>query len=428
MPTKNDVAWERYITEENLQLDGRTHSVNAAHLKSVAQREPRLMMKFDTPDQLPKILRKNGYAAVAIAHGDYLLFPGSVFQPVDRCQQKATFQSQTRFPLATVGRGTGESEYLDNAFNAGIIAAFTNNDALYLTIRGRERTRPFDFQLRSGDSPIAVNGVQIEADAGYEGAREIILIEAKIGAPSHFNIRQLYYPFRHFAIIAPQKRIRTLFFAYDLSAATYTFYEFVFDDTQVFDSIRQTRCCVYSLVPRQAYTIDTLLDARFETANHIVPQADDLNKIFELLTLINRGHNTVSDIADYFVFAPRQSQYYGEAAEYLGLITRKRGVFELTERGIAFIATPPEKQQVHLAKLIINSWVFRGIIALTYRRGFFTLQDIEEVIKTARTSEEEPRYTQSTVKRRRRTVIAWVNWLAEQLQVFAYEDNAYYFA
>ncbi len=428
MPTANDTAWERYVTEQNLQLDGTTYRITARELKTIAKREPRLMAKFDTPRQLPQILKKNDYAIVAVANGEYLLFQGSIFASLDRCQQRETFKSQLSFPLATMGRGTGESEYLDNAFNAGLLAEFTQSEKLYLTIRGRERTRHFDFRIRSSNLPVSVTGVQIETDAGYEGLRDIILIEAKIGSPTHFNIRQIYYPFRHFSIIAPQKRIRTLFFEYDLSAATYTFSEFVFDDPLIFDSIHQTSCCLYSLVARRTHRIDELLDVRFESANQIVPQANDLNKIFELLTLINRGQDTISDVADYFVFAPRQSNYYGEAAEYLGLITRERGVFELTARGREFIATAPEQQQLYIAKLVVNSWVFREIISYAQRKGFFTVREIEDVIKLAKTPDEQQRYTSSTISRRRHTIVAWVKWLAQQFGIFTRESDKYYLA
>ncbi|RLC61812.1 MAG: hypothetical protein DRI80_07855, partial [Chloroflexota bacterium] len=356
MPTANDKAWERYITARNLQLDGMTYRITARDLKTAAKREPRLMTKFDTPRQLPRILRESGYAVMPVKNGEYLLFQGDIFTPLVKCSTQDAFKSQIAFPLATVGRGTGEAEYLDNAFNSGLTAEFTQSGLLYLTIRGKERTRSFSFKIESSNLSVDVDGVQIEIDAGYESEHDIILIEAKIGSPSHFNIRQLYYPFCHFSIIAPQKRIRTLFFEYDLSAATYTFYEFVFDDPEIFDSIRQARCCVYSLVPRRPHKIDELLDARFETTSDIVPQADDLNKVLELLTLINRGQNTTNEIADYFIFTPRQSNYYGEAAEYLGLITREHGVFEMTERGRDWIAASPEKQQKFAAKLVVNSW------------------------------------------------------------------------
>jgi hypothetical protein len=429
MATANDSAWEHYIKAKKLKLDGKEYVVNADELKEITKREPRLLAKFDDPAHLPRILRENGYVVMAITNGSYRLIKGNIFSQIARCQTQKTLKSEIAFPLATVGRGSGESEYLDNAFNTGILEDFVRAEKLYLTIRGRERSKPFKFKISGNSSSIAVNGVQIEVDAGYEGERDVVLVEAKIGARDSFNIRQLYYPFRHFSILVPNKRVRTLFFEYDLSRATYTFYEFAFADQAILDSARQIDCCTYGLATRAAYRIDELLDVRFETTSPNVPQADDLNKVLELLTLINSGQNTTTDISDYFVFDRRQSNYYGEAAEYLGLISRRSGVFELTQRGSEFLATAPSDQQAFIAKLIINSWVFRELIKRTRRRKYFTANDVDDVIAAARTKDgKEQRYTSTTIPRRRRTIIAWAKWLADQLKCFTIAEDKFYLA
>jgi hypothetical protein len=48
---------------------------------------------------------------------------------------------------------------------------------------------------------------------GCEGRNHIVLIEAKVGQPSDFIIRQLFYPHRKWKLEIPQKRIRPWFFA-----------------------------------------------------------------------------------------------------------------------------------------------------------------------------------------------------------------------
>ncbi len=424
MPTENDRAWERYITTKGLQLDGTVYEIQARELEEIAHRQPRLLTKIDTPEQLPRIFRENGYAIISITNGSYCLFKGNLFASVASCSATSDFSGiETAFPLESTGRGRGEFDYLDNAFNTGILSHFTQNEKLYLTIRGRERTKPFDFTI--GNLSVQVNGVQIESDAGYEGERDIILVEAKIGARSHFNIRQLYYPFRHFSLLVPNKRIRSLLFEYDVQKATYTFHEFAFSNPLVFDSIYELRCCAYILTPPTVRRIDELIDVRFETTSQVVPQANDLNKVLEMLTLINQGQNTATDIADYFVFDPRQSYYYGEAAEYLGLITRYRGVFELTEHGFGFISAPFKEQQIYVAKLIVNSWIFRELIQCARQKGYFTDDDIELVIAKAQSRNEKPRYTSTTIPRRRQTIVAWCMWLAEQIGCLQIEGRHY---
>ncbi|OQY87686.1 MAG: hypothetical protein B6D38_11665 [Anaerolineae bacterium UTCFX1] len=411
-----DNAWKTYVDKTKIKLDGRSHVIDANKLKEITDREPRLLTKVDEPAQLPEILRDAGYSLLAITNGSYLVFRGSIFASVPDCSIRSVFQPILDFPLETIGRGTGEAEYLDNAFNTGLISEFTKSGKLYLTIRGRERTKKFSFSI--GTSNVDINGVQIEVDAGYESDKDIILVEGKIGNRNFFNIRQLYYPYRHFKQLVPNKNIRTVFFAYDLSRATYSLQEFGFQTPEAFDSIYPIKCCVYSIVKPQEYAIDDLLDKSFQIENNIVPQADDLNKVFELLTLINSGQNTVAEIADYFVFDERQSNYYGEAAEFLGLITRKRGVFELTDRGDKFIATAPKDQQLFLAKLVLNTWFFRELIKKAKRKGYFTKQDVESEIGDVDSGDGSKRYSSSTIGRRTMTIMSWVRLVSEIYKSF----------
>ena len=423
MARANDSAWENYIEHYKIKLNGQSYKVDAKDLKKVTGREPRLMAKVDDPDHLPGILRAAGYSLLAITNGSYLIFKGDVFATVPNCAVQSIYDPKLEFPLETTGRGNGESEYLDNAYNTGLISEFTESGRLYLTIRGRERTKKFQFVIGASNMEINIDRVQIEVDAGFEGEKDIVIVEGKIGDRSHFNIRQLYYPFRHFSQLVRQKQVRTVFFSYDMSKATYSLYEFGFKNPEIFDSIYPIKCCVYSLLKPHAYAVDDLVDQAFETDNNIVPQADDLNKILELLTLINSGQNTVTEIADYFVFDERQSNYYGEAAEFLGLITRNRGVFELTERGNQFISTPPKDQQLFIAKLVVNTWLFKELLRKAKRKGYFTKQDVDNLIADVNIGDGSKRYSSSTIGRRAITIMSWVRWIAEELKSFIIEAD-----
>jgi hypothetical protein len=70
----------------------------------------------------------------------------------------------------------------------------TGTPNLIQTFRGRTTTAKFSFDVNK--SQVTVDRAQIEVDAGFENSEQIILFEAKIGVPSSFGIRQLYYPFR----------------------------------------------------------------------------------------------------------------------------------------------------------------------------------------------------------------------------------------
>lgn len=422
MATQNDEAWETYIAERKLVLDGTRYVVGADDLKQVTKREPRLLAKFDTRDELPKILDEHGYSILPITNGQYLLFQGTVFQELPPIENLERLSPNLPFPLETAGRGIGEMQYLDHAFNIGMLSNFVSSHPLYLTIRGRERCREFSFVLAG--QQVKVNGVQIEVDGGYEGKQEIILIEAKIGAPTSFNIRQLYYPFRRFSNLVPSKVVRPIFFAYDFKSGVYSMYEFVFRDVSDPNSLLLVRSQRYMLPPRSRLKMDSLEDDQYasrDSERRLAPQADDLNKIIQLLQVVDQGYVSSDDLALYFNFDPRQSSYYAEAAEYLGLVERSRGTVSLSPRGNEFILTSIDEKPVFIARLIVNSWIFQMLNARARRMGFFTAQDIERVLTEAENERGEQRYTHTTIPRRRRTVVAWLKWLADQAGCYAWD-------
>ena len=121
MPSQNDLGWERYLAAKGLQLDGAHFVVLAEELGRLAGREPRLMAKFDEPDQVPRPLARAGYTLLPVRNGQYILFPGDLFVPVQSCTNHQAFTSNTPFRLETAGRGQGESQYIDQAYNIGVL-------------------------------------------------------------------------------------------------------------------------------------------------------------------------------------------------------------------------------------------------------------------------------------------------------------------
>ncbi len=424
MATENDKAWQRYIEAAGIGFDKPSYIIDAGELKKLAQREPRLMAKFDTPHQLPRPFQDSGYTLLPIRNGTYQLLPGSLFVEVPECYQLIDFKPIRPFPLFTAGRGYGEAQYVDQAFNDGLLGKFLSIEEMYLTIRGRERSGRFSFRM--SDLDIDVDAVQIEVDAGYEALNVVVLVEAKIGKPGHFNIRQLYYPYRHFSQIVPQKRVRNVFLAYDIPSATYSLYEYGFADDYDPQSILLIQCGAYRLTSPERLTVYSLLDASFQTTNNIAPQADDLNKVFELLSVVEAGFNRSTEVADYFVFDRRQSSYYREAAEYLGLLYSSGGNYELTDLGVRALSTPPDGQLLFFAKAVVNSWIFIELIRRAGVERMFTDGDIDSVICSAEDRDGAQRYQGSTIPRRRQTITAWIKWLAEQVGCFRITDEGYH--
>ena len=110
-----------------------------------------------------------------------------------------------------------------------------DDQSLVLTIRGRKYTPKFEFYV--GKQLIKVAGVQTEVDAGYEGKKQVVLIEAKNINTTNVIIRQLYYPFRQWQE-QTEKKVVTLFFDKEHNDDLYSIWQFDFEDPQNYNSIR----------------------------------------------------------------------------------------------------------------------------------------------------------------------------------------------
>src|SRR4029077_20591367 len=109
------------------------------------------------------------------------------------------------------------------------------------------RSSRFKFQFQTDPKPVdvAVDGVQIEVDAGFEG-RKIVILEAKFGTLDNFIVRQLYCPYRDLLASGITKQIVPILLVY--SNRVYSLYEFEFPDPDLY-KIRLVRQADYTLEP-----------------------------------------------------------------------------------------------------------------------------------------------------------------------------------
>lgn len=416
MAAPTDLAWERFVDHNKLILDGRPHRVQADLLRRQTGAEPRLLAKYDSPDELPRCLREAGYTLLPLRLGEYLLCPGELCADVPSVTRTEPLTTRLPFPLETAARGEGEAQYVDHAFNAGLVQHFTGCDPLFLTIRGRERTGLFTFRL--GEVAVEVDSAQIEVDAGYEGADSVILVEAKIGRRRHVNVRQLYYPWRHFRQLAPSKTVRCLLLTYDVGTTRYELHEFTFADADEPTSWQVSRSRAYRLYSPEKRRLDDLLGPRRGVPS-MVPQADDFNKLLRVLEVADAGCESRETVAAEVGFTPRQAEYYREAAEYLGLV--QPTTFWVSPTGRDVLRAGPQKRRELLARAVVNSWVVREVLD----GGPITRAALSAVIGGLTDRAGKPRYSGTTVTRRARTIESWLGWLAEEVGCFRREGEAY---
>jgi hypothetical protein len=388
-------------------------TISANQIRELTGREPRLMTKFDTRESRPSAL--SDLTLLPLTNGSYAILAGDGYYDVP----SATLLKQWRAPsrlagLATLPWKTGptsESQALDMAYAAGVLHDFLEDPGACLTIRGRLRSPRFEFEFeaRSGLTPLLVDGVQIEVDSGFEGDG-VHLIEAKLGSRTNFHVRQLYYPLRMWSTLVAHKPVSTVFLSW--SNRCFSLREFRFDPLHRYHGIVPGRAVDYYLdEPSKIPTLAELLELTREQAANATspfPQADDVRRVVDVVDAVANGVTTRVEIASRYEFDERQADYYANAAAYLGLLERVESGFALKGLGQVFVSSPFCERQALVLRCIAERPVFRDVMQRVCSEGQLPSRaEIAELIacKTGLTGE--------TPLRRARTVESWLKWATE---------------
>ena len=422
--SKNDVAWESLFTKYNILSEVKTKGLYEISAKSINEfREARLMTKFDHSSNLPTIFAENNLSILPITRGSYLI---GCFETFHDFNESDTSIQQVMFPTnlesINVGDISSEATAINCAYVSEILHRFSDEEALVPTVSGRMSSSQFDFYVNNKvlaqPSFISVNNSQIEIDGGYEGHNSLILIEAKNYISDDFLIRQLYYPFRLWQNKL-SKTVRPIFLTY--TNGIFDLREYKFNAIDNYNSLE--------LIAHQKYTIQTqyinleLLQNIVKTTPQVTeprdipfPQADSFAGIINLCELIHdEGCLSKDTITTNYDFDKRQTDYYVNAARYLALVYQgDDSNFYLTSLGLNLFKLSLNQRQIELIKLIVQHTVFNKILQSIFSRGRSLSRN--EVIEIMKQSNLTNIVSESTYSRRASTVMAWINWILNQLE------------
>jgi hypothetical protein len=252
-----------------------------------------------------------------------------------------------------------------------------------------------------------------------EGEDSIVLIEAKVQTPEDFIIRQLFYPYNHFKIVSPGKKIVPVFFTYEPATTTYNFWIYEIPDAADYNSIRLREVKSLHIVSEQEFKLEDIKPQGVVVYKDLIPQANDVNKIIELVFKVSEGVNNYRDVAGYFQFDERQSSYYREAAEALGLVCSKNGKYHLTEVGKELVQLPAEKRNLFFAGLLADFNLVKDALDTLREKGNLNQTGIEALIA------ENSSLTGSTIPRRAGSLMSWLRWMSEATGSFTAEGGSY---
>ncbi len=412
--TSNDQAWTKIFEQLNI-LDGLGKSpyfsITAKQINEIGAREARLMAKFDTKESLPQLFKDAELNINAISNGNYIIFKDPSHQSFINLPDYSKVVPQKFKPILDFELQTlvfnprmSESNAIDFAHHSKILTTFSGEQELKLTTRGRFFSDGFSFKL-SDIGDVDVKSVQIEVDAGYEGREQFLIIEAKSSTRSTFNIRQLYYPYRHFQN-KTKKRIRTILLSF--SNGIYYFTEIELTPNYYdYKIIGNTGIEVVIEENPEKISISELLSQETYAPSAIpVPQADDLNKVIDLVTFLADTPTDKFGIAEHFEFDERQGDYYGNAGNYIGLLKKEGTLFTVTPLGRELTQIKNRKNRnLTLIRVILKTRVFNDLIKLYFIQG----EKIDDQQIIDRITNEG--LTGTTPARRKSTIKSWLNWI-----------------
>ena len=422
--SKNDIAWEA-IFEKYRILDrlAKNDRVSISSMEINEFREARLMTKFDHRSQLPELFVEHKLSILPTSRGTYEIGAFETFCDFNKEDVEIV---PVNFPtfLESIDYKdiTNESIAINCAFISKILHDFTGEENLFPTVSGRMSSSLFDFAINSKQKTFRINveNSQIEIDGGFEGDNSLNLIEAKNYISDDFLIRQLYYPYRLWSdkIV---KRVRPIFLTY--SNGIFDLREYEFTNPELYNSIRLLQHKKYALQERyiNIENIQNIFDNVQVTKEPELPfpQADSFERVINLCELLKqKGFISKEDITHNYDFDHRQTDYYSNAAKYLGLIEgrceNQQIGCTLTQDGIRIFNLPIVERQLEFVRLILSRAAFKNTLKLYFDKGDVPTKDeVIEIMKDARLYNID---SEQTYRRRASTVISWINWILELIE------------
>lgn len=416
----NDVAWKQLFDKYDILHHIESHGfykISATQIKEF--REPRLMAKFDHTINLPKLFADNKLAILPITRGDYIISHFDAYHIFETDNLPITNVSLPNYIQSLDGSNVlSEAIALNCAVASGIISDFMEDSDIVATVSGRMGSGKFSFDIndiKTGSvRQVNVNNSQIEIDAAYEGASSLAIFEAKRDLSEDFLIRQLYYPFRVWRSRVT-KPVRPIFLVY--SNGIYRLFEYTFDDPKNYSSLRLVKQRKYSIEDTSISVSD--IQAVLE---HVViidepkipfPQADKFERVINLCELVSVQELSRIDVTEEYAFDSRQTNYYTDAARYLGLLEKRkeRGttLYSISERGRRILSLGFKKRQLNYCERILSHKVFNSSLRLYLQKGIMpTTSEIVNIMKQSELYQVE---SDSTFIRRSSSIKGWINWI-----------------
>ena len=420
-------AWsklfEKYDILNKIQSEG-AFFITANQIKEF--KEPRLMAKWDSSENLPSIFKEHNINILPISRNGYVLSDFKLYEPIPELGEHITEMQKVEIPeyeTIDIGNISSEANAINVLMLSKILDDFLDEDDNVATFNGRMGTGIFSFRVdrhRGTTFEVNVKNAQCEIDGGMENNNSVVILEAKNVVHPDFHVRQLYYPYRLWASKI-EKPIRLVFSIY--SNQIYRLFEYEFEDRSNYSSIRLIKSKNYSLQDtdialNELYDVYSSINVIYNDNqnNTDIPfiQANSFERIISLMEILSEEDKTTEEIADIMQFDLRQSDYYYNAGKYLGLFEKVDIEDEgktikkvsLSKLGKDTVKLRYKERQLKLVGLILQHDIFYRLFINVYNSGELpTKEEIQNIMRDNNVCNA------SQIVRRSSSVYSWIKWI-----------------
>ena len=409
--------FEKYDILPRIEQDGK-FVISASQIKEY--REPRLMAKFDHNINLPQIFAKNNLAILPVSRGDYIISHFEAYHSFEKSDKSVTHVSlPSNLQSLDAYHIPSETIAINCALASGILTDFLEEDVLFSTVSGRMGSGQFDFSIQNSltkmPTTVSVNHSQIEIDAAFEGIYSLSLLEAKRDLSEDFLVRQLYYPFRVWSKRVT-KKVKPVFLVY--SNGIFSLYEYEFQNPDSYNSLVLVKHKNYS-IEDTAIELSDLQDVASHTQvisepDISFPQANSFERVINICELLSAQELSREQVTEEYAFDIRQTNYYTDAARYLGLLEKhyedgRKPIYSLSTLGKRIMKLNYKQRQLAFCESILQHRAFRETFHLRMETG--TMPDTSVIVAIMQKSGLYKVESMSTYERRSSTISGWVNWM-----------------
>lgn len=423
--TTNKEAWQLLFDKYNILEEINQNGYFKITAKQINEfREARLMTKFDNSANLPELFKDNNLAILPITSNSYMIAKFQTYKKFEETQDEEIVKINFPEYIQSLDYNniTSEALAINCAYITQILENFLDEEDLVPTISGKMGSGSFEFKISKNETEaeyinVSVQNSRIEIDGGFEGINSLALVEAKNVISDDFMVRQLYYPYRLWKSKI-NKPVRPIYMVY--SNGIFSVYEYKFENNEDYSSIKFVKSKKYSIEDTEIDIQDIQdvfnnINEFYEEPEIAFPQADSFDRVINLCELLLDEPRTKSDITENYAFDERQTNYYADAARYLGLVDKNKNdgniVFELTELGRKNLNLRYKQRQLEFVKLILKHKAFYDYLRLYLENSNKpTTFDTIEIMKNCDLYNIE---SESTYKRRASTIRGWIDWILD---------------